>query len=75
MNKKEYIETLSNLLSQSVNGEIYINITKLAEILGVSRETAALYVHKLKFLRNGKEKLFFIHDVAITLYNNLKCES
>lgn len=75
MSKNEYIETLANRLSKSANDELYINITKLAKALGVSRERAALMVFKLRYISNGNEKLFLIYEVAIAIYDALKCDS
>lgn len=43
--------------------------------MGVSRETAAGWVFKLKYLPNGREKLFLIEDIATQLYNILECDS
>ena len=74
MSKKEYVETLSENLKNFTNNKLYINITQLAKALGVARETAAQMVFKLKYLPNGREKLFFINDVAVCLFNTMNCD-
>lgn len=74
MSKKEYVESLSENLREFANNKLYINISQLAKALGVARETAAQMVFKLKYLPNGREKLFFIGDVANCLFNTMSCD-
>ena len=58
-----------------MSGKLYINISQLANAIGVARETAAQWVFKLKHIPNGREKLFFIEDVATALFDISECDS
>ena len=75
MNKNNYIESLRLQLKEFVDGKLYINISQLANAIGVARETAAQWVFKLKYIPNGREKLFLIEDVATQIFNILECDS
>ena len=75
MNKNKYIESLYLQLKEFVDGKLYINISQLANAIGVARETAAQWVFKLKYIPNGREKLFLIEDVATQIFNILECDS
>lgn len=75
MNKNKYIDSLCLQLKEFVGGKIYINISQLAKATGVARETAAQWVYKLKYIPNGREKLFLINDVANQIFNILECDS
>ena len=75
MNKNKYIESLRLQLKEFVDGKLYINISQLANATGVARETAAQWVFKLKYIPNGREKLFLIEDVATQIFNILECDS
>ena len=74
MSKNKYIEALNLYLNKFTNGSVYINISQLAKALGMARETTAQLVYDLKYLPNGREKLFFINDVALQIYSNLQCD-
>ena len=75
MNKNKYVESLYLQLKEFVDGKLYINISQLAKATGVARETAAQWVFKLKYLPNGREKLFLIDDFAAQMYSILECDS
>ena len=74
MTKNDYITTLIETLSESANNKIYINVSQLAKALGVARDTAGMMVFKLKYVPNGREKMFLINDVAAHIYDQTKCD-
>ena len=75
MGKQEYIDILSVNLSKFANNKMYINISQLANALGIARETAAQLVFKLRYIPNGREKLYLVNDVATQLYYKSTCDS
>ena len=42
----------------------FVNVGEVAEYLGVDRGTARGFLHGLSFIPNGREKKYFIGDVA-----------
>ena len=75
MDGRKYIEHLSSELKNAVNGEVFINITKLSKTIGIARETVTKMLYSTKYILNGKEKLFFIPDVVDRIYNELQTDS
>lgn len=75
MSKQDYIDSLAVNLSKFANNKIYINISQLSNALGVARETAAQLVFKLRYIPNGREKLYLVNDVATQLYYKSTCDS
>ena len=74
MKKNEFINTLSLQLQEFTGGKLFINISQLSKALGVARETTAQMVYTLKYIPNGREKLFYISDVATHLYKQLQSD-
>ena len=63
-----------NTLTEYTAGTMFINTSQLAKALGVARETAAQMVYNLRYLPNGREKLYLIKEVAQRLYSRLECD-
>lgn len=74
MSKTQYVSELQEQLRDYAKGKVYINISQIANAMGVARETAAQLVFHLRYLPNGREKLFFINDVALKIYEGLQCD-
>lgn len=55
---------LANDIKQSVKGSGFINISQLAKYLKKSRENTAQIVSGIDYVEIGREKKFFIEDVA-----------
>lgn len=72
MSKEESLNYMKQILSKNSNSKIYVNITQIAEALGVTRGTAKKELAHLKWKQNGRERLFFIPDVAETIYNSME---
>lgn len=73
--KNEYIELIADGLKAFANDKMSINITQLSTALGISRETATSLVVDLKYLPNGREKLYLLRDVAEKIYSRMCCDS
>jgi len=47
---------------------ILLNLTQFSNYLGVSRGKAKIILNNEPFIPNGKEKLYYVSDVAIALW-------
>ena len=74
MKRTQYVEELKTMLLECCGGKTHINIGQIAKALGVSISTASRFVFNVKYIPNGKEKLFFVNDVAMALYNITQCD-
>ena len=72
MKKEEQVKILKSDLQQAVDGKLCMNVTQFANAFGVSRERAEQMLHPLKYLCNGREKLFLISEIANLIYHNLQ---
>ena len=72
MSKEENLTYMRQMLSETSNSKIFINISQTAKVLGVTRATVVKELSNLKWKPNGRERLFLISDVAETLYNSMK---
>ena len=50
----------------------FMNVSEVAEYLGINRETARVrFLINLPYIKNGREKLYFKEDVVEAIFNNL----
>lgn len=69
MKKNEFVEIFKNDLQKLVGNKLFVNVTEFAKCSDISRETAIQMLHPLKYILNGREKLFLISEVADLIYN------
>ena len=74
MSKIDYIENLTKKLQSEANNSLFINTSQLAKSFGIGYESAARLLFKLKYIPNGRKKLFLITDVATHVYSQLRCD-
>ena len=72
MKKEEQMRILKADLQEAANGKLCMNVTQFANAFGVSRERAVQILYPLKYLCNGREKLFLISEIADLIYHNLQ---
>jgi predicted AAA+ superfamily ATPase len=52
-----------------------LNISQLAKVFNCNRKTVPKYVEGLPFLRTGKEKKYYVVDVAGRIYDRMEVTS
>ena len=66
MNKQESILKIEERLYMKFKKD-FINVSEFAEYLTIGRNRAREILYKTRFIPNGKEKLYFIGEIAITI--------
>lgn len=59
-------QTLKRQLQQTA-GKEFVNVTEIAKIVGVGRNTAREMLRGVDYVAVGKSKLYFVPDVAEVL--------
>jgi len=65
---KAEIKHMASVIAQE-KGSYMFNIKEIAEILGVSRDTARTLLSDIPFANVGCAKKYFIEDVLLKIYN------
>lgn len=74
MKKEDQVRILKSDLQEIVDGKLCMNVTQFANAIGISRERAIQILHPLKYLCNGREKLFLISEIADLIYHKLQSD-
>ena len=65
---KAEIKHMASIIAQE-KGKYMFNIKEIANILGVSRDTARALLADIPFANVGCAKKYFIEDVLLKIYN------